>query len=41
MKISEITRSKVTGVNADGVKNVDVAINELQHHPDVQFYNCL
>ena len=38
MKISEHTRSKVTGVSATGVKNVDTAIQELQHHPDVQFY---
>ena len=38
VKISEHTRSKVTGVSATGVKNVDAAIQELQHHPDVQFY---
>ena len=38
MKISESTRSKVTGVSATGVKNVDIAIQELQHHPDVQFH---
>ena len=38
VKISEHTRSKVTGVSATGVKNVDAAIQELQHHPDVQFH---
>eukprot|EP00435_Cladocopium_sp_Y103_P015116 s4719_g3.t1 len=38
VKISERTRSKVTGSNEAGVKNVDVAIQELAHHPDVQFH---
>lgn len=38
IKISEQTRSKVTGLSASGEKNVDVAIRELQHHPDVQFH---
>ena len=38
VKIPEHTRSKVTGVSATGVKNLDAAIQELQHHPDVQFY---
>ena len=38
VKISERTRSKVTGVDASGVKNVDSAIKELSHHPDVQFF---
>ena len=27
----------MTGVTADGKKNVDVAIRELAHHPEVQF----
>ena len=38
VKISERTRSKVTGVDASGVKNVDAALKELSHHPDVQFF---
>eukprot|EP00435_Cladocopium_sp_Y103_P075161 s737_g54.t1 len=38
VKISERTRSKVTGSNEAGVKNVDLAIQELAHHPDVQFH---
>ena len=38
VKVAEKTRSKVTGTNAAGVKNVDLAIQELSHHPDVQFY---
>ena len=38
VKIAESTRSRVTGASAAGVKNVDTAIQELQHHPDVQFY---
>ena len=36
-KVSELTRAKVTGVTSDGKKNVDVAIQELAHHPEVQF----
>ena len=31
MKIAESTRSRVTGASAAGVKNVDTAIQELQH----------
>ena len=38
VKILERTRSKVTGVDASGVKNVDAALKELSHHPDVQFF---
>lgn len=36
-KVSEVTRAKVTGSDAAGSKNVDVAIRELAHHPEVQF----
>lgn len=36
-KVSETTRAKVTGVTADGIKNVDAAIRELSHHPEVRF----
>ena len=38
VKVAEQTRSRVTGVTADGVKNVDAAVKELSHHPDVQFH---
>ena len=38
VKVAEQTRSRVTGVTADGVKNVDAALKELSHHPDVQFH---
>lgn len=38
VKIAEQTRSKVTGADDKGVKNVDVAIQQLSHHPDVQFH---
>ena len=36
-KVSEHTRARVTGTSADGTKNVDAAIKELAHHPEVQF----
>ena len=36
-KVSERTRAKVTGTTADGTKQVDAAIRELSHHPEVQF----
>lgn len=36
-KVSEQTRARVTGTSADGTKNVDAAIRELSHHPEVQF----
>ena len=35
VKVAETTRSKVTGTTAEGIKNVDVALRELAHHPDV------
>lgn len=38
VKVAETTRSKVTGTTAEGIKNVDVALRELAHHPDVQFH---
>ena len=38
VKISELTRSKVTTVNEYGEKHVDAALKELSHHPDVQFH---
>jgi len=38
VKVAEATRSKVTGTTAEGIKNVDAALKELAHHPDVQFH---
>lgn len=38
VKVSEMTRSKVTQLDASGTKTVDAALNQLSHHPDVQFH---
>ena len=37
-KIAKTTRSKVTRATADGVKNVEVHLWGLAHHPDVEFH---